>query len=188
MAEVLRAILSTRPISGFLADDRCARARRSMPPRSPAVAADTRAACLRSRNADALQSRAGARRPNRWCWPGGSLLRNLLPGLRPLPAGLVMTLAVVFLLGLLTTGTVSVSASAIPGQFLYPVKLAAEQVRLHLAVDPATHSAVAAISTRTAATRRARYLRCIVRWIAWTLPGWWRPCSLANGPSPVCQC
>ena len=67
-----------------------------------------------------------------------------LSGLDPIPAGLVLTLTAVFLVGMLTTGTVTASATAIPGQFLYPVKLVAEQTRLRLALDPAIHSVLAA--------------------------------------------
>jgi hypothetical protein len=61
---------------------------------------------------------------------------------RALPVGLVATLAVIFLLGTLTTGAVTTSARAIPGDPLYPVKTIAEHARIILARDQRTRHAL----------------------------------------------
>ncbi len=118
---------------------------RTVPARSTAGAAQARARFVR----EALRlgsTPVGAGRPN-----GNAARYNLsgsvtraLSDLRSIPAGPVLMLTIVFVLGLLATGTVTVSATAMPGQLLYPVKLASEQARLRLAPDRGAQYSIAA--------------------------------------------
>ena len=64
-------------------------------------------------------------------WPGtgGSLPRSM-------PAGLLAALLIVVLSGLLATGVLTTSAKAVPGDFLYPVKIGTETVWMFLQRDP----------------------------------------------------
>jgi hypothetical protein len=55
---------------------------------------------------------------------------------RAMPVSLAAALVAVLLLGTLTTGAVTASATAIPGDPLYPVKTAADRARVLLARDP----------------------------------------------------
>jgi len=55
---------------------------------------------------------------------------------RPMPVGLLSVLLTVILFGILTTGAVTASAVAIPGDPLYPVKTIADRARILLARDP----------------------------------------------------
>jgi hypothetical protein len=55
---------------------------------------------------------------------------------RPMPVGLLAVLVTVILFGTLTTGAVTASAVAIPGDPLYPVKTIADRARILLARDP----------------------------------------------------
>jgi hypothetical protein len=64
------------------------------------------------------------------------------PRLAPVPVGIIVMLVLVLLVGTLTTGAVTASATALPGDVLYPVKLATEQARLFLARDTVSHQAV----------------------------------------------
>lgn len=75
----------------------------------------------------AFQARSAARPPARLAWFGGS--RLLLRGL-----------AVVTALILAAGSAVVASADSLPGQLLYPVKRAAEQARLSLALDLGTRT------------------------------------------------
>jgi hypothetical protein len=54
---------------------------------------------------------------------------------RALPAGLLTVLVAVLLVGTLATGAVTASATAIPGDPLYPIKSMAERARIFLARD-----------------------------------------------------
>ncbi len=57
--------------------------------------------------------------------------------MRPLPAGLLAFLAIVLLGGLLLTGIVTASATALPGDALYPLKRSVERAQYLLTFDPA---------------------------------------------------
>jgi hypothetical protein len=63
-------------------------------------------------------------------------------GSRRLSYAMAALLAVVLLLGLSTTGVVTAAASALPGEPLYQVKLASEQVQLLLARDDSARQAI----------------------------------------------
>ena len=54
--------------------------------------------------------------------------------------GLVATLIIVILIGTLITGGVTVSAKALPGDVLYPLKTSAERIQLLITVDPLQRS------------------------------------------------
>jgi hypothetical protein len=68
-------------------------------------------------------------RPRRWTWPA------LFP--QRLQPAWALALLVVVLLGVITFGGVRVSAAALPGEPLYPLKRASETVGLLLTFDPA---------------------------------------------------
>jgi hypothetical protein len=55
---------------------------------------------------------------------------------RSMPVGMLATMVIVILLGALVTGGVTVSARALPGDFLYPVKIASERAQLLITSDP----------------------------------------------------
>ena len=57
-----------------------------------------------------------------------------------LPVGLLAAMLVVILAGVLVTGGVTVSAKALPGDILYPIKTSSELVRLFIARDPMVRS------------------------------------------------
>ena len=59
---------------------------------------------------------------------------------RSMPAGLLAAMVIVILFGALVTGGVTVSARALPGDFLYPVKIASEHVQLLITSDPLDRS------------------------------------------------
>jgi hypothetical protein len=63
--------------------------------------------------------------------------------LRPVPAGLLALMAVMLIVGVLGTGAVTASTSALPGDTLYTVKIAAEQARFWLTFDPAARGMLA---------------------------------------------
>ena len=117
---------------------------RPVPPRSPAIAIRSRAAFV----AAVFQSAATQPRQR----PGLQLGSRLEAGwirflrglsvLRPVPAGLAALVVAFFLIGLLATTTVTASTDALPGDPLYPVKLAAEQARVLLTVDATMRSAL----------------------------------------------
>jgi outer membrane biosynthesis protein TonB len=63
-------------------------------------------------------------------------------GRQTAPAGLAAALIAVLFFGTLTTGAVTASAGAIPGDALYPLKTVAERARVILARDPQARMAV----------------------------------------------
>jgi len=117
------------------------RRQRTVPPRSPEVAARSR-----QRFMAAAQSMAAGRRPapgffdvlTAW-WSG--VLAGLAGPRRPAYA-LAALLIAVMLLGLSATQIITASAEALPGDPLYQVKLISEQVQLTLARDAATREQV----------------------------------------------
>lgn len=141
------------------------RGQRAVPPRSAAVAARSRAeflAAARGLNAEAALAPhpfaplAAAWRTLRYS------VRELLGagGLpRTMPAGLAAVLLVVLLSGLLFTGMVSVSASALPGDPLFAVRTAAEQVQLLFTFDDAARGQL----LDEIASRRIEDARAIVQ-------------------------
>ena len=57
-----------------------------------------------------------------------------------MPVGLLAAMLVVILAGVLVTGGVTVSAKALPGDLLYPIKTTSERVQLFIARDPMVRS------------------------------------------------
>ena len=109
-----------------------------IPARSAEAAAESRA-----RFVSALRQ-TSPERAGIWArlvgWWRGALAGLAGPRLSPMPVGLWVVLIAVLVTGLASTGAVGVSAKAIPGDTLYPVKIAWEQVRLSLTADPAAHA------------------------------------------------
>jgi hypothetical protein len=69
-----------------------------------------------------------------WARPGWLGPAERMP--RGMPAGLLASLLIVILSGLLATGVLATSARALPGDFLYPVKIGTESVWMLLQPDP----------------------------------------------------
>lgn len=115
---------------------------RTVPARSATVAAQRRAAFI----AAASQLAPIPATPASWPQQLGAWWRRLLAGFtdtmrgweqpRAMPAGLAFALLAVVLAGALATGAVSASAKALPGDFLYPVKTAAEGAWVWVTRDP----------------------------------------------------
>ena len=59
---------------------------------------------------------------------------------RGVPMGLIATLIILLLIGTLITGGVAVSAKALPGDVLYPLKTSAERIQLLITLDPLQRS------------------------------------------------
>jgi hypothetical protein len=107
--------------------------------------------------------------PPLWGERVGVWWRGLLTGLalpaggsalpRRMPAGLLAALLIVILVGVLTTGVVVTSAHALPGDLLYPVKTAVENVQVLMARAPEARDAVLAEQ----ADRRVEEAKAIVK-------------------------
>jgi hypothetical protein len=78
---------------------------------------------------------------------------------RAMPAGLAIAFVAVVLFGALTTGAVTASDTAIPGDPLYPVKTAADRARVLLARDPQARLVV----ERQIAAEHLEQLRSVVK-------------------------
>lgn len=76
-----------------------------------------------------------------WERLAGWLMGNGVPGSRPVPMGVLTLLLVVLIGGLFATTIVDVSARALPGDILYPVKMTVEDLRLTLMRDPVQRNA-----------------------------------------------
>jgi hypothetical protein len=110
-----------------------------VPPRNLAVAARSRAQFITAVGTLPAASPAAGRSGLAAWWA------RALSGfqvLRPLPAGLALALVCVVVMGMLTTGVITVSATALPGDAFYGVKLATEQARLLLAPDAEARAAI----------------------------------------------
>jgi Domain of unknown function (DUF5666)/Domain of unknown function (DUF5667) len=122
---------------------------RAVPPRPDTVALQRRAQFMASA---CETSRAVENRPIGSLAALGLWWHKTLSGLdellrprgipRAMPVGLIGALVAVILLGTLTTGVVGASATAIPGDPLYPVKTLAGRARVLLARDPQTRLAL----------------------------------------------
>lgn len=114
---------------------------RQVPARSAAVKAASRAKFLAGAQTllEPAESTGGpvAQRGKWWrglpAWLGGTPGARGLPQM--MPSGLAAALVIIVLAGLLLTGMVSASASALPGNLLYPVKTATERVQVLLTFD-----------------------------------------------------
>ena len=91
-------------------------------------------------------------KPAAWPAPGWGLPRGV-------PVGLLAILVFVIMFGALITGGVTVSATALPGDLLYPVKTTAERVQLLLASDPLHRS----LLQQEFADRRIDEVRSVVQ-------------------------
>jgi len=102
-------------------------------PRSPQAIAEAKADFLAAAAARRLEAKGTARRRRipRPRWPG---IPRALP--RFLPAWATMVIATLLVVLLLAGSAVVTSAHTLPGDLLYPVKLAAEQMQVSLTLDP----------------------------------------------------
>ena len=107
----------------------------------------TAAAASRARFMAAAQALPGPVRPQSSLAFGSGLaawwarLTSGLSVLRPVPVALAAFVLCVVLAGVLTTGIVTASAQALPGDSLYGVKLVTEQARLLLTTNQAGRAA-----------------------------------------------
>ncbi len=69
--------------------------------------------------------------------------RGLSTSLQPLPRGLLAVFVSVILFGMVSSGVVAVSATALPGDPLYPVKIAAQDAQVLLTYNSAARAALA---------------------------------------------
>jgi hypothetical protein len=120
-----------------------------VPPRAQAIAFERRAQFMTSAHetARAVKSRpAGSWAAFILWWhttlSGFNEFLRPYGGQRAVPFGLMAVLALVILLGAVTTGAVTASANAIPGDLLYPVKTVAGRARVILARDPQSRLAL----------------------------------------------
>jgi hypothetical protein len=90
---------------------------------------------------------------------GWAALFGSSAGSRRVSYAMAALLAVVLLLGLSTTGVITAAASALPGEPLYQVKLASEQVQLLLARDDSARQVV----ERAIANRRIQEAQTITQ-------------------------
>ena len=117
---------------------------RPVPARSTAAVVQGRAAFMAAAYAMAPAPRQAPSQS--WGERIGAWWQGLLAGLalptdgsflpRSMPAGLMAALLIVILTGVLTTGVVATSAHALPGDLLYPVKTAVENVQVLITRDP----------------------------------------------------
>ncbi len=127
-----------KPLLGALVQ---VRQLRPVPARPAEAVARSRAQFVAAAQRAALPARAPqAARSKTWreqvaVWWSG-LWANLSWPSRRMPAGLLASLLLLIVSGLLITGVITTSAKALPGDFLYPVKLGAEDVALLLNRDP----------------------------------------------------
>ncbi len=140
---------------------------RAVPVRSAAVAAQSRAEFIAAVRDLAPVQRSSAPVP----WPQrlATWWQRLLAGFtgpakgwnqpRTMPMGLAFALLAVILTGVLATGAISASARALPGDFLYPIKMASENAWVLLTRDPAARADVLA----EIADRRVEEALTIVR-------------------------
>lgn len=111
----------------------------AVPPRSPQAVAEAKAdflAAAASRRLEAERTAMRQRAFLRFRWPR---ISRLLP--RLVPAWATVAVATLLVLVLLAGSAVIASARALPGDPLYPVKLATEWVQLSLTFDPETKKA-----------------------------------------------
>ncbi len=118
---------------------------RPVPPRAPAVAMQRRRAFMTSAYALAAEKDAPASGGLTGWWQSlvvalSGLLRPTAP--RPVPVGLLALLLTFIVVGMLGTLGVTTSATALPGDLLYPVKTATERARLLLTRDAPTRDAL----------------------------------------------
>ncbi|MDQ1301099.1 MAG: hypothetical protein QG637_1020, partial [Chloroflexota bacterium] len=113
---------------------------RAVPLRAPAVAAASRQRFMAAARDLAAARKAPGLRELLGAW-WASFLAGFA-GPRRVSYALALVLAVVMLFGVSTTGVVTASASALPGDRLYPVKLIAEQAQLMLARDSAARQTI----------------------------------------------
>ncbi len=134
-ADALAALLNT--VSGV-------HELRHVPLRSATVAAQRRAEFLKAARAaqPAVAKDPLAQLAAWWAglvsWVANTPRAFGLP--RTMPAGLAAMLVIALLSGLLLTGMVTASASALPGDVLYPIKLSAEHVQVALTFNPTTRA------------------------------------------------
>jgi len=120
---------------------------RAVPVRSAAAAAQTREQFMTAAvRLSAEQQQAPAtwwERLAAW-WAGFVALLTPPAGgwslPRGMPVGLLATMIIVILAGVLVTGGVTVSAKSLPGDFLYPIKTTTERVQLFITRDPAARN------------------------------------------------
>jgi len=139
----------------------------AVPARPAAIAAQSRAEFLAAVRELAPAQRSAAPVP----WPQrlATGWQKLLAGFtgpakgwsqpRTMPMGLAFALLAVILTGVLATGAISASARALPGDFLYPIKMASENAWVLLTRDPAARADVLA----EIADRRVEEALTIVR-------------------------
>ncbi len=131
------------------------RARRAVPARPPEVALASRERFMAAAQRTVV---APSRKPL-GLFAGWAALFGNSTGSRKVSYAMAALLAVVLLLGLSGTGVVTAAASALPGEPLYQVKLASEQVQLLLARDDSARQAV----ERAIADRRNREAQTITQ-------------------------
>jgi hypothetical protein len=133
LAPLLETIISVREL-------------RLAPQRDPQVAAQSRANFMVQANLAAAAIRARRRQRGAiglWWEKFLAGWHELLAGLagpRPVPVAVTALLILVLLVGALATGAVTTSARAIPGDPLYPIKTAAEQVQWFFAFAPSARA------------------------------------------------
>ncbi|MCX6031503.1 MAG: DUF5666 domain-containing protein [Chloroflexi bacterium] len=139
------------------------RAVRGVPPRDPVVAAESRAAFLAAANLTAVSVRARRRqrRSGLAAWwenllAGWNGFLAGLAGPRPVPVAVAAILVFILITCVLGTSAITTSANALPGDPLYSVKTAVEQIRWWLTFDPGAKDGLAQqFSERRAEEARA---------------------------------
>ena len=131
------------------------RARRAVPARPPEIAAASRERFMAAAQRTVV---APSRKPLGF-FAGWAALFGGSAGSRRVSYAMAALLAVVLLFGLSTTGVITAAASALPGEPLYQVKLASEQVQLLLARDDSARQAV----ERAIANRRIQEAQTITQ-------------------------
>ena len=131
------------------------RARRVVPARPAEIALASRERFMAAAQRTVV---APSRKPL-GIFAGWAALFGSPAGSRRLSYAMAALLAVVLLLGLSTTGVVTAAASALPGEPLYQVKLASEQVQLLLAHDDSARQAI----ERAIADRRIQEAQTITQ-------------------------
>lgn len=140
---------------------------RAVPARAAAVAAQSRAEFIAAVRDLAPAQRSAAPAP--WSQQWAAWWQKLRAGFtgpakgwsqpRTMPMGLAFALLAFILAGVLATGAISASAKALPGDFLYPIKLASENAWVLMTRDPAARENVLA----EIADRRVEEALTIVR-------------------------
>lgn len=131
---------SAEQLQPLLATATGARTLREMPLRSAETAAYARAAFLAQAN---LLRRPAARRRQSWWQPLAAPFSGQIYGSpRTRPVALFAILLILFISGIVFSGSVTLAAGTLPGDFFYGVKTATEDVRIFLAPNEELRTAL----------------------------------------------